>query len=54
MSGNYPNDIIIENSQNTKGLLKDFDDLQVGGLVETIQITALLKTARILKRVLET
>ena len=38
----------------TKGLLKDFDDLQVGGLVETIQITALLKTARILKRVLET
>ena len=38
----------------TKGLLKGLEDLQVGGRVETIQITALLKTARILRRVLET
>ena len=38
----------------TKGLLKDLDDLEIGGRVETIQTTALLKTARILRRVLET
>ena len=37
----------------TKGLLKSLGDLEVGGRVETIQ-TALLKTARILRRVLET
>ena len=38
----------------TKGLLKGLEDLEVGGWVETIQTTALLKTARILRRVLET
>ena len=38
----------------TKGLLKRLDDLEVGGRVETIQTTALLRTARILRRVLET
>ena len=38
----------------TKGLLKDLEDLEVGGRVETIQTTALLKTARILRLVLET
>ena len=38
----------------TEGLLKRLDDLKVGGRVETIQTTALLKTARILRRVLET
>ena len=38
----------------TKGLLKGFEDLEVGGRVETIQLTALLRTARILRRVLET
>ena len=38
----------------TKGLLKGMEDLEVGGRVETIQTTALLKTARILRRVLET
>ena len=38
----------------TKGLLKGREDLEVGGRVETIQMTALLRTARILKRVLET
>ena len=31
----------------TEGLLKGLDDLEVGGLVETIQTTALLRTARI-------
>ena len=35
----------------TKGLLKGLEDLEVGGRVETIQMTALLSTARILRRV---
>ena len=38
----------------TKGLSKSLEDLEVGGRVETPQTTALLKTARILRRVLET
>ena len=38
----------------TKGLLKGLEDLEVGGWVETIQMTALFKTARILRRVVET
>ena len=38
----------------TKGLLKGLEDLEVGGQVETIQTTALLRTARILRRVPET
>ena len=37
----------------SKGLLKDLDDLEVSGWVETIQMTALLRTARIMRRVLE-
>ena len=37
----------------TKGLLKVLEDFEVGRRVETIQTTALLKTARILRRVLE-
>ena len=38
----------------TKGLLKGLEDLDVGGRVETIQATTLLKKVRILRRVLET
>ena len=38
----------------TKGLLKGLEDLEVGGRVQTTQTTALLKMARILRRVLET
>ena len=37
----------------TKGLLKGLEDLEIGGRVETIQTTALLKTARILRGILE-
>ena len=37
----------------TKGLSKCLEDLEVGGRVETIQSTALLRTARTLRRVLE-
>ena len=38
----------------SKGLLKGLEDFEVGGWVETIQTTTLLRTARILRRVLET
>ena len=38
----------------TKWLSKGLEELEVGGRVETIQTTALLRTARILRRVLET
>ena len=38
----------------TKELLKGLEDLEVVGRGETIQTTALLRTARILRRVLET
>ena len=38
----------------TKGLLKGLEDIEVGGWEETIQMTALLRMARILRRVLET
>ena len=38
----------------TKELLKGLEDFEVGGRVETIQTRALLRTARILRRVLET
>ena len=38
----------------TKGLLKGLEDLEFGGRVETIQTTALLRSARVLRRVLET
>ena len=38
----------------TKGLLKGLEELEVGGRVEIIQTIVLLRTARILRRVLET
>ena len=38
----------------TKGLLKGLENLEIGGRTETIQTTALLRTVRILRRVLET
>ena len=38
----------------TKGLLKGLENLEAGGRVETIQTTTLFRTARILRRVLET
>ena len=38
----------------TKGLLKGMEELEVGGRVETIQTTTLLRTAKILRRVRET
>ena len=38
----------------TKGLVKGLEDLEITGRLETIQTTALLRLARILRRVLET
>ena len=38
----------------TKGLIKGLEDLKTRGRVETIQTTALLRSARILRKVLET
>ena len=37
-----------------KGLVKGLEDLKTRGHLETIQITALLRSARILRKVLET
>ena len=45
--------VIVALGTITKGLLKGLEDLEVGGRVETIQTTALLRTARILRWVLE-
>ena len=38
----------------SKELLKGLEDMDVAGRVETIQMTALLRTARILRRILDT
>ena len=38
----------------TKGLLKVLEDLEIGGRVETLPMTALLSTSTILRRVVET
>ena len=37
-----------------KGLLKEMENLEIWGKTEIIQTTALLRSARILRRVLET
>ena len=37
-----------------KGLVNGLEDLGIRGLVKTIQTTSLLRSARILRRVLET
>ena len=38
----------------TKGLIKGLEDLEIRGRVETMQTTALLRSARILRRLEET
>ena len=38
----------------TKGLVKGVEDSEIRGRVETIQTTALVRSAKILRRVLET
>ena len=39
---------------DTKGLVKGLEDLEIRGQVNNIQITALLRSAWILRRILET
>ena len=46
--------VIVPLGTLTKGLLNGLEDLEVSGRVETIQTTALQRTERILRRVLET
>ena len=41
-------------SKSAKGLVQGQENLEIRGLVETIQATALLRSARILRRVLKT
>ena len=41
-------------STDIKRLIKGLEDLEIRGRVETIRTTALLRSARILRRVLET
>ena len=38
----------------TKGLILELENLEITGRLETVQTTALLRSARILRRVLET
>ena len=38
----------------TEGLVKGLEDLEITGRVETIETTALLRSARILRRILKT
>ena len=38
----------------TKGLIKGLEDLEIRGLVKTLQTTACLRSDRILRRILET
>ena len=44
--------VICVFSTVTKGLVHGLEDLEIGGRVETIQTTALLRSAKILRRVL--
>ena len=46
--------VIVAFETVTKRLPKALEDLKVGGRVEIIQKTALVRTARILRRVLDT
>ena len=41
-------------SKVTKGSIQELEDLEIKEWVETIQITSLLRLARILRRVMET
>ena len=45
---------IGETGTVNNGLIEGLEDIEIGGRLETIQTTALLRSARILRRVLET
>ena len=46
--------VIIAHGTVTKGLVQGLEDLEISGRLLTIQTTALLRSAKTLKRVLET
>ena len=46
-------DVISALGTNLKGLVKGQEDSEIRGQVETIQTTTLLRSVRILRRVLE-
>ena len=46
--------IVIGACVVTKGLVQKLEDLDITGRIETVQTIALLRSARILRRVLET
>ena len=46
--------VIVALGTVSKGLVQGVEDLEIRGQVETIQTTTLLRSARILRRVLET
>ena len=46
--------ILIVIGTLTKGLIQELEDLEIMGQVESIKTTALLRSARILRRILET
>ena len=46
--------VISKLSTVTKGLVQGLEDLEIRGRMETIQTTTLLRSARILRRILET
>ena len=45
--------VFVAFARVTKGLLKGLEDMDVGARVNTIQTTAVLRTVRMLRRVLE-
>ena len=54
LSASTPKQGIFVSASHQTGLLKGLEDFDVGGRVETIQTTALLRMTRIQRRVLET
>ena len=54
MKGMFIQIIIGTLGKVIKGLIKGLEDLEIRGRVEAIQTTALRRSARILRRVLET
>ena len=54
ISASRPDLVIVNFGTFTKGLVQGLENLEIRGRVETIQTTTLLRSARILRRVLET
>ena len=46
--------VIVALGTILKGIVRGLEELEIGGQAETIQTTALLRSPRILRRILET